>query len=78
MIDCSAVALFEYTAIRHFRDFDDKLQDTGVELWIADLNPEAFKVVGPSNFGQALGHERMFFNLEQAVEAYISTRQNKN
>ena len=78
VIDCSAVALFEYTAIRHFRDFDDKLQDTGVELWIADLNPEAFKVVGPSSFGQALGHERMFFNLEQAVEAYISTRQNKN
>ncbi len=78
VIDCSAVPLFEYTAMKQFREFDDKLKEASVELWIADLNPEALKVVEPSSFGQELGHERMVFNLEQAVEAYLSTRQNQN
>lgn len=29
-------------------------------------------------FGQELRYERMFLNLEQAVEVYISTRQNND
>lgn len=75
VIDCSAINLFEYTAMKQFRDFDGNLKEAGIELWLADLNREAFKVVEGSTFGQQLRHERMFFNLEQAVEAYISTRQ---
>jgi hypothetical protein len=61
--------------VKQFHEFDGKLQDAGVELWIAALNRQAFKVVEPSAFGQELGHERLFFNLEQAVEAFSSTRQ---
>jgi high affinity sulfate transporter 1 len=75
VIDGSAITIFEYTAVKQFHEFDGKLQDAGVELWIAALNRQAFKVVEPSAFGQELGHERLFFNLEQAVEAFSSTRQ---
>jgi SulP family sulfate permease len=37
---------------------------------LSALNPEAFKVVERSPLGKALGHERMFFNLREAVKAY--------
>jgi MFS superfamily sulfate permease-like transporter len=77
VIDCSAITLFEYTAMRQFRDYDEKLKEAGVELWIAALTRETFKVVERASFGQALRHERMFFNLEQAVEAYLSKQQEK-
>ena len=39
-------------------------------LWLAALNPEALKVVQRSKLGKALGRDRMFFNLEVAVERY--------
>jgi hypothetical protein len=34
------------------------------------LNPEALDMVQRTPLGQALGHERMFFNLESAVDAW--------
>jgi SulP family sulfate permease len=37
---------------------------------LAALNREAFQVAERAPLGKTLGHERMFFNLEQAVEAY--------
>jgi hypothetical protein len=36
-------------------------------LW---LNPEVLRVVQNSELGKTLGRERMFFNLERAVEAF--------
>ncbi len=39
-------------------------------LWLTALNPEAHKVVKRSPLGQALGPERMFFNLVDAVTAF--------
>jgi SulP family sulfate permease len=41
-----------------------------ITLWLAALNPEALQAVEHSAMGERLTHERMFFNLEQAVEAY--------
>jgi MFS superfamily sulfate permease-like transporter len=73
-VDCSGVPIFEYTAVKQLREFADKLRDAGVEFWIADLNRDALEVVERSTFGQTLGHERMFFNLQQAVDAYTAPR----
>jgi hypothetical protein len=39
-------------------------------LWLVALNPEPLRTVQQSTLGEVLGEERMFFNLEQAVEAY--------
>ncbi|MGB5843013.1 MAG: SulP family inorganic anion transporter, partial [Anaerolineales bacterium] len=71
VLDCSPVPNFEYTSIKQFLDFDDKLQTSGVTLWLAALNREAFETIEKTELGKALGHERMFFNLEQAVEVYL-------
>jgi MFS superfamily sulfate permease-like transporter len=70
VVDCSAVTLFEFTALRQFAEFDDKLNESGVELWIAALNRDTLRVFERTSFGKQLQYDRMFFNLEQAVEAY--------
>jgi MFS superfamily sulfate permease-like transporter len=70
ILECSAIPDFEYTALRALIGAEEKLRGGGVALWLAALNPEALKVVERSPLGQALGHERMFFNLREAVKAY--------
>jgi high affinity sulfate transporter 1 len=70
VIDCSAVPDIEYTALQHLIDLEERLREAGITLWLADLNPEPLRIVERSQLGEVLGHERMFFNLEQAVEAY--------
>jgi hypothetical protein len=41
-------------------------------LWLAALNPEVLAVVERSELGQTLGRERMFFNVETAVQKYLA------
>jgi len=67
VIDCSAIPDFEYTALAMLTDADRKLQKSGISLWLAALNPEPLHLFQKSALGKALGRERMFFNLEQAV-----------
>ena len=45
MIDCSAINLFEYTAMKRFHSFDNKMKEAEIELWVADLNREVFNIV---------------------------------
>jgi MFS superfamily sulfate permease-like transporter len=70
VVDCSAIPDFEYTALEMLTRMEDKLREQGITLWLAALNPEPLKIVERSPLGTALGHERMFFNLELAVEAF--------
>jgi MFS superfamily sulfate permease-like transporter len=70
VVDCSAIPDFEYTALEMLTRMEDKLREQGITLWLAALNPEPLKIVERSPLGTALGHERMFFNLEQAVEVF--------
>ena len=51
-------------------DADATLRGEGVELWLVSLNPEVLEMVQRTPLAQALGHERMFFNLESAVDAW--------
>jgi SulP family sulfate permease len=70
ILECSAVPDIEYTALRSMTAAEEKLQAEGITLWLAALNPEALKVVERSPLGRALGRERMFFNLRDAVKAF--------
>jgi len=70
VIECSAIPDFEYTALEMLAGFEERLREQDITLWLAALNPEPLDVVERSPLGATLGHERMFFNLEQAVEAY--------
>ena len=71
VLDCSAIPEIEYTALRQLTEGEEKLREAGITLWLAALNPAPLYTVERSALGATLGHERMFFNLEQAVEAYV-------
>jgi high affinity sulfate transporter 1 len=70
ILECSAIPDFEYTALQVLARAQENLRKRGIELWLTALNPEALKVVTRSPLGQALGRERMFFNLPDAVAAF--------
>jgi SulP family sulfate permease len=70
ILECSAIPDFEYTALQALAKAEQKLRERGVALWLTALNPEAFKVIQRSPLGQALGRERMFFTLADAVAAF--------
>ena len=70
VLDCSAIPGIEYTALQALSEFEEKLQEQDVTLWLAGLNPEPLETIRRSPLGATFGDERMLFNVEQAVEAY--------
>jgi anti-anti-sigma factor len=65
-----AVHELEYTALRMLADGEEQLRENGIELWLVGMNPGVLKVIKLSPLGERLGHGRMFFTMEQAVERY--------
>jgi MFS superfamily sulfate permease-like transporter len=72
IIEFSGVPDLEYTVLNLLAELDDKLRAEGITLWLAALNPEPLHVIRLSPLGKLFGHERMFFNVHEAVEAYQS------
>ena len=70
ILECSAIPDFEYTALQALIKAEERLREHGIELWLTALNPEAYKVVKRSPLGRALGAERMFFKLDDAVAVF--------
>jgi SulP family sulfate permease len=77
VLDCSAIPDFEYTAIKALGSFEARLREEGVLLWLASLNPGALKVLERSPVGKFLGKERLFYNIEQAVQEYCKIDENR-
>ena len=73
ILDMGAVPDIEYTALKMLSDAEVRLQQMGIVLWLARLNPAALDVVQRSPLGERLGRGRMFFNVHGAVEAYSSS-----
>jgi SulP family sulfate permease len=69
-LDLSGVLDLEYTALKMLTEGEKRVRERGVMLWLVGLNPEVLRVVQNSQVGERLGRERMFFNLEQAVENF--------
>jgi high affinity sulfate transporter 1 len=70
LLDCSAIPDIEYSALISMTDLEKKLEERGITLWLAGLNPEPLKLIDSSTLGKKLGRERMFFNMQKAVEAW--------
>ena len=70
VLDCDAIPDIEYTALKSLTEFEEQLGKAGVTLWLAALNTAPLNVVERAPLGATLGHERMYINLEQALEAY--------
>ena len=74
LFDLSAVPNIEYTALKLLGEFEEKMREDGITLWLAALNPKALDIVKRSPVFTALGYERMFFNVERGVQAYLRTK----
>ena len=72
LLDCSGIPGFEYTALERLDLGEEQLRAEGVELWLAELSPEAFAFVQRSELGQRLGRPRMHFTVAGAVETYLA------
>jgi sulfate permease, SulP family len=70
LLDLSGVYDLEYSALKMLAEADKRHQKDGVTFWLAGLAPEVYTVVRRSPLGEALGSERLFFNLELAVDRY--------
>jgi SulP family sulfate permease len=70
VLECSAIFDLEYSALKMLAESERRVRERGGQLWLAALNPDVLAVVLRSPLGQALGRERLFFTLEQAVERF--------
>ncbi len=70
VLDCRAIIDLEYTALKMLTEAQARMHETGVELWLASMTPSVFAMVERSGLGAALGRERMFLNLQAAVERF--------
>jgi len=73
-LDMSAVFDFEYTALKMLTQAEKRLRENGIMLWLVALNPGVLAMVRRSPLGETLGHERMFANLDLAIERFQSNR----
>ncbi|MFZ3202259.1 MAG: SulP family inorganic anion transporter [Pseudomonas sp.] len=69
-LDLGGVFDLEYTALKMLTEAEQRQREKGVTLWLVGLNPGVLAMVMQSPLGQALGTERMFYNLEEAVAHY--------
>ena len=72
LIDASAIPGFEYTALKMLVEAEARLAGEGVQLWLAALTPEALELVRRTSLATTLGHERMFFNVDSAADAFAA------
>jgi len=70
VLDCSAIFDLEYSALKMLAEAEEGARRRGGELWLTALNPGARRVLERSPLGRVLGHERMLFDLEHAVDRY--------
>lgn len=70
VLDCSGIPDVAYTALTMLTEADQNLRARGITLWLAGINPDLLRVIERSPLGDALSHERMFFDLFHALDAY--------
>ena len=70
LLDLGAVPGLEYTALRMLVDAEERMKEAGYSLWLAALSPESLDLVRHTPLAERLGRSRMFFTVEEAVEAF--------
>jgi len=48
-----------------------RMQQLGISLWLAGLNPEPLQLIQNSTLGKRLGRAGMYFNVDQAVRSFL-------
>ena len=73
VLECSAILDIEYTALVALAAAEQRLQQRGVALWLAGVNPGVLPVIARSSLEAATHPERLFMNLHRALEAWQRT-----
>jgi MFS superfamily sulfate permease-like transporter len=73
-LDLSAVFDVEYTTLKMMAEGEARMKARGISLWLVSLAPDVLTIVRRSPFGQAVGEERMFVNLDEVVARYLVTQ----
>jgi MFS superfamily sulfate permease-like transporter len=73
VLECSAIPDIEYTALTMLTEAQENLEARGIDLWLAALNPDLYKIIERSPLGKKLGPDRMFFNLHKALLKHRET-----
>ena len=73
-LDLSAVFDVEYTTLKMLAEGEARMRGAGISVWLVALTPDVLTAVRRSPFGQAVGEERMFFNLDEVVARYLATQ----
>jgi anti-anti-sigma factor len=68
VLDLSAVPDMEYTALVMLTDGEEQVRQAGTVIALVAMNPYVLELIRRSPLWERLGHERMFFTLDQAVE----------
>jgi high affinity sulfate transporter 1 len=74
LIDLSGVFDVEYSALKMFIEAEKRQRAVGVSLWLSGLSPDVYGAVQRSVLAETLGKERLTYNLEIAVERYLTTQ----
>jgi sulfate permease, SulP family len=74
LLDFRAVTDLEYTALKMLREAEEKVRGQGRELWLAGLNPSVYEMVKASKLGATLGRERMYLDMQAAVDSFENRR----
>jgi sulfate permease, SulP family len=72
VLDLSGVFDLEYSALRALIDAERRQREAGVLFALAGLSPAVLETVRRSPLGETLGRERLFFNLEMAVDTLVN------
>ena len=70
MLDMSRVSDIEYSALQMLIEGERRMAGSGVEVWLAGLNPGVLETVRNTPFAERLGRERMLFNTRVGIERY--------
>jgi SulP family sulfate permease len=70
VLDMSRVSDIEYSALQMLTEGERRLTESGVEVWLAALNPGVLASVRNTGIDERLGRERMLFNARAAIERY--------
>lgn len=71
VLDCSAIPDLEYSALKRLTEAQRKMEQLGISVWLAGLNPEPLRLIQKSLLGQTLGRAGMYFDVEQAVTSFL-------
>ena len=72
VLDLSRVPDLEYSALQALMEGEKRMTESGIEVWLAALNPSALEMARHAGLDQRLGRERMLFNARAAIERYLA------